>query len=210
MRCGTIRCCMKWHDMIQLSKCTYTVFTVEVWRRVAQRQEARPWWGALQRRRKIFGKSLLSNEVRDFNGHCMALRTTFFSFFTKAWAASGTFIRVSAGFQNWGVDNKQIILCIRPFHKVVGICLPWNSLTLTFMKPLFWLKCYILECVGGGTDSEGLDLLFFLCFQWCATCWLHWFWRGFHSDSSYPSLSIISDLFLACKPDCIPLSQPSR
>ena len=108
----------------------------------------------------------------------------------------------------WTTNRSSFVSVL--FRKVVGICLPWNSLTLTFMKVLFSLKCYTLGQILTGTWLSFLSVFIFQSMTRRAMRRLHWFWRGFHPHSSYPSLSIISDLFLACKPNCIPLNQPSR
>ncbi len=63
----------------------------------------------------------------------------------------------------WTTNRSSFVSVL--FHKVVGICLPWNSLTLTFMKVLFSLKCYILGCLDSGTDSDRDLAVFSVCFH---------------------------------------------
>lgn len=137
---------MTWYDpIIQMHICSFHQH--EVRRRLAQRQEARPWWGALQRRRKIFGKSLFSNEYRDFEGlGCHWYLDMGFRWFPGLRPGSQT-------------DHPLY----PSFHKVVWICLPeihWHPLSWNF---LFRLKCYILGCVDSGTIFDRDLAVFSFC-----------------------------------------------
>lgn len=148
MRCGTIRYCMTWHDMIQLSKCTYAVFT-------STRYEG-DW---LNDKKHGHGEEHYNDGGRFSGSHSLAMSIEI----SKAWAAIGTWIWVSDMFPGLRPGSQTDHPLYPSFHKVVWICLPeihWHPLSWNF---LFRLKCYILGCVDSGTISDRDLAVFSFC-----------------------------------------------